>query len=113
MSGDSGLFGRIQGRVDAANEIEARDEARTFSAADLLDLDDTERPLVQLVMKTQPLPEVTAGEHLGRTVHELAPVVDRLVARGALVRSDEGLRIGTWKARRRPPGGLWSRLGDL
>ena len=113
MSNDPGLFGRIQGRVDEAAAAEVEDDAPSFSAADLLDLDDVERPLVQLVMKSQPVTVASAGEALGRTVHELGPVIDRLVARGALVRADDGLRVGTWKARRRTPGGLWARLGDL
>lgn len=113
MNSESGLFGRIQGRVNEAAHEEPNDEAASFSAADLLDLDDAERPLVQLVLKFQPLPEAAAGERLGRTVHELAPVVDRLVARGALIRADAGLRVGSWRTRRQAPGGLWSRLGDF
>ncbi|MFZ9629961.1 MAG: hypothetical protein ACO3C1_11490 [Ilumatobacteraceae bacterium] len=113
MSNDPGLFGRIQGRIDEAAEADGADAAPAFSAADLLDLDDAERPLVQLVMKAQPIDAPAAAERLGSTVHELGPVIDRLVARGALVRADDGLRVGTWKARRRTPGGLWARLGDL
>lgn len=113
MSSDGGLFGRIQSRVDEAVTGQPLDENRSFTAADLLDLDDAERRLVQLVMKSQPLPEATAGERLGRTIHELSSVVDRLVARGALVRAEDGLRVGLWRASRRSPGGIWSRLGDL
>lgn len=113
MSGDAGLFGRIQNRVDEATVSEPFDEVSSFSAVDLLDLDDDERRLVQLVMKSQPVPEAEAGEQLGRTIHELSPMVDRLVAGGALVRAEGGLIVGTWKARRRSPGGLWARLGDL
>lgn len=113
MSGDAGLFGRIQGRVDNAAADQPIDESSSFTAADLLDLDDDERQVVQLVMRSQPVSEATAGEQLGRSVHEWPSVVDRLVARGALVRGADGLRVGVWRARRRPPGGLWSRLGDL
>jgi hypothetical protein len=107
MTGDGGLFGRIAARVDAAAPSPA------FSAADLLDLDDRERAAMQVLLRHGNLSLDALAQHLGWTVDQAAEVADLLVGREAVVVDDSSVSVATWQSRRRSPGGIWSRLGDL
>jgi hypothetical protein len=106
MTNDGGLFGRIAARVDASS-------SPAFSAADLLDLDDRERAAMQVLLRHGDLSFEVLAQHLGWTVDQAAEVADHLVDREAVVVDDSLVSVATWHSRRRSPGGIWSRLGDL
>jgi hypothetical protein len=115
VSGDPGLFGRIRDRVDEASQDDAPrdDEPTAFSPTDLLALDDDERALVQLVLRSQPITPEAAAQVLGLEADAFGALLARVVERAAVEVTPDGIRVSTWRHRRRTPGGIWSRLSDL
>jgi len=118
MSGGN-LFERLAGRLadepPGAQASGAQASAPAFAVIDLLELPADERTVLRHIMRraTPPTPALLA-EELAGTVVDVASTTAALVARGALALDGDRVAVPTMPlARRRSPGGIWDRLGDL
>jgi hypothetical protein len=107
----SGLFDRLQG------EIDQRDRQSGLSTAELLELPDELRRLVQLLLRSGPQTSGEVAAALGLDAAAAEALVEALVDKG-LARPVAGVSETRYRvslARRRSrqlPGGIWRALAD-
>lgn len=104
MSPDPGLFGRIGRRLEETGSTRP-DRTATFSTAELLDLDDGERSVMQLVMRNGPASIAEIAEVLSIDPATAESSVDRLASRGAVDVQNGLVQLHGW-SRRTSPGGI-------
>jgi DNA-binding MarR family transcriptional regulator len=104
-----GIFGRIQG------EIEAREKQEGITLADLLDLSEPLRRLMGRITRQGEMTVAAAANHLGESPANARKTLDALVEKGYLERKQQQ---GDWvyrvrfarKRGRNIPVGIWSAL---
>lgn len=106
-----GLFGRLQ------QELEAREKAAGLSMADLLELPDNLRKLVNWLMRQQTvrLPEVAAFLEQDEATSQsaLAALIEKGFVREMKVRGETCYRVRlAAKRRREVPLDVWQALDD-
>jgi DNA-binding MarR family transcriptional regulator len=106
-----GIFSRIQ------SEIDAREKQEGITPADLLDLSEPLRRLMNRITREGELTIEAAAEHLGESPDNARKMLDALVEKGYLEREqrEEGWVYRTRFARKRGreiPAGIWSALGQ-
>lgn len=106
-----GIFDRLQA------EIEAREKQDGITPADLLDLSEPLRRLMNRITREGEQTVAQAAEYVGQSPDEVAEMLDALVEKGYLEREQ---REGEWvyqtrfariRGRQLPPG-IWSALGE-
>lgn len=106
-----GIFDSIQ------KEIEARDKEEGITPADLLDLSEPLRRLMNRITRQGEQTAAQAAEHLGLPSDDVGRMLDALVEKGYLEReqTDQGWLYRTRFAHKRGrdiPVGIWSALGQ-
>jgi predicted ArsR family transcriptional regulator len=106
-----GIFGRIQ------SEIDAREKQDGITPADLLDLSEPLRRLMNRITREGELTAEAASEHVGEPLDNARQMLDALVEKGYLEREqrEQGWVYRTRFARKRGreiPAGIWSALGQ-
>ena len=104
-----GMFDRLQ------NEIEAREKQEGISPADLLDLSPPLRKLMNHITRGGEVSAQTAAKHIGESLEDTSKMLNALVEKGYLERTEksEGWVYRTRFARKRGrevPPGIWSAL---
>lgn len=107
----AGIFGRLQAEIDSQEQEEG------ISPAQLLELSDELRRIVQLVAREGEMLAGEVAERLDVTIDEATELLSALEEKGYLTSRDTepGRRYKARFARRRShdlPGSIWSALSD-